>query len=96
MTKLTWSIDELSTLGRVYLRNVLGKMRGFEHSHTQFGRLGKGIKPNYQVTFPNGIVRCFRGINHEDAGREGFEEQNISQPFSLADVKEAFEKAACK
>ena len=95
MSKLTWSVSELSKLGRVYLRNVLGKMRDVENAYVQFGLLGKGLTPNYQITFPNGVVRCLRGINHQPAEHDDFKEGNISEPFTLAQVKEAFEKSKC-
>ncbi|MGR5149519.1 hypothetical protein ACQKP8_23610 [Photobacterium alginatilyticum] len=91
MSKLTWSVADLSTLGRVYLRHVLGKMRDIDGSTAQFGLLGKGLTPNYQITFPNGLVRCFRGMNHQAADVDDFKEGNISEPFTLAQIKEAFE-----
>ena len=93
MDKLTWSIDSVSNIGRVYLRNVLGNMRRIEGSYVQFGLLGKGITPNYQVTFPNGTVRCLRGMNHKVAELEDFNSMNISQEFTLKDIELAFERA---
>jgi len=94
MNGIKWDQDNLHTLGRHFLRNVLGNMRGNENTLVRFGETGQGIQPNYQVTFPNGVTRVLRGSSHEAFQQvDEFDSGKISQPFNLATVTEAYRKS---
>lgn len=94
MSGITWTRENLPLLGRVFLRNVLENMRGRDDSEVQFGETGDGVMPNYQVKFPNGVVRTLRGSSHEAFEQaEPFAVRNISEPFKLAEVTEAYMRA---
>lgn len=95
MSKIEWREDNLHTLGRVFLRRLLENMRNYEESVVRLGETGQGIQPNYQVTFPNGHVNTLRGASHELFEQaEEFDATRISKPFTLAQVRSAYEKAA--
>jgi hypothetical protein len=47
------------------LRKVMENLRSVEGATVQFGEMGQGIQPNYQVCFPNGNVNPYRGANHQ-------------------------------
>ena len=94
MAGIEWNEVNLSTLGKVFLRNVIDHMRGRAESTVCFGETGEGIAPNYQVTFPNGVVRTIRGLSHEAFEQaDSFNEGRISRPFSLAEVQAAYDNA---
>lgn len=94
MIGIEWKEDNLYTLGRTFLREVLTNMRGFEHSIVNLGETGEGVRPNYQVTFPNGRTIAFNGASHEKYGQtEVFAVARVSQPFTLAQVNLAFQQA---
>jgi hypothetical protein len=91
---IEWREDNLHTLGRVFLRQVLGNMRELEKSVVRLGETGQGVQPNYQVTFPNGLVRTLRGSSHKAFDQtEEFNATRISEPFTLAQVRNAYERA---
>lgn len=94
MNKIFWSTENLHTLGRIFLRNVMNNMRGKEDSIVRFGETGLGIQPNYQVIFPNGVKRTLRGSSHDAYEQtDEFDPEKISQPFNLAAIKKAYEQA---
>ena len=94
MSRIEWKEDNLHTLGRVFLRNVLDHLRGHEGSIVRLGETGVGVQPNYQVTFPNGVTRALRGSSHEAFEQtEEFDIDRISQPFTLAQVRAAYEQS---
>jgi hypothetical protein len=87
---IEWGEDNLHTLGRVFLRQVLENMRGREESVVRLGETGQGVQPNYQVTFPNGVVRTLRGSSHKAFEQaDEFDATRISEPFTLAQVRNA-------
>jgi len=89
-----WNENNLSGLGVVFIRPVIDHMRGREESTVRFGTTGEGIMPNYQVTFPNGVIRAIRGSSHEAYEQtDEFEDGRLSEPFSLADMQRIFELA---
>ena len=98
MSGIEWNENNLHTLGRTFLRHVLDHMRGHEASVVGLGETGTGIQPNYQVTFPNKITRTLRGSSHkafpiEEFDVEEFDAKKISQAFTLAQVRTAYERA---
>ena len=93
MNTLQWDVDTLASLGRIFLRKVMMYLR-FADSTVQFGEMGQGIQPNYQVCFTNGIVNTYRGANHKPFMPLGaFNREHISQPFSSTDLQRAFDAA---
>ncbi len=94
MTNITWTDDNLADLGRTFLRKVLDHMRGREDSQVRFGETGHGVMPNYQVRFPNGVVRTLRGSSHKAFEQaDQFDVSKISRSFNLAEVTAAFQRA---
>ena len=66
-----------------------------EDSQVGFGETGKGISPNYQVTYPNGRTVTRRGSSHEVYEQtDAFDPGKISQPFAYADIQSALERCA--
>lgn len=49
----------------------------------RIGMSGTGVRPNYQVELPNGLVVAINGINHEVFGVEEFDKNWISKPYSI-------------
>lgn len=97
MAALLWSRQNLSLLGRVYLRKVRAKMRGLPGAFVQFGQTGNGTAPNYQVTLAPGAINAYRGLSHkrfEEA--EAFDNENISGGFTLAEIDDAIEAASVR
>jgi hypothetical protein len=82
-----------------YYRDVLGSMRSLGCDRTgvgsvQFGILGTGYAPNYQVHSPDGSRTPFRGIGHSIfAESETFEEDHLSSSYSFTDIQSLLEKA---
>lgn len=95
MNNLEWNENNLSTLGRVFLRNVLDNMRGREESLVRLGETGQGIQPNYQVTFPNGVIRTIRGSLHDafEHTETEFDSEKVSVAFNLKAVQNAYDRA---
>ena len=99
MSKLIWNENNLPNLGRIFLSEVIRNMRekATDGATTvRFGLTGKGERPNYQTTFPNGLIRAVNGASHNTFDRTDFNEEefdtfNLSQPFTLAQVKKAYE-----
>lgn len=92
MSPLQWNIFTLALLGRIFLRKVMKNLRSVEGATVQFGEMGQGIQPNYQVCFPNGVVNTYRGANHKPFMPLGaFNREHISPPFSSAEVQRAFD-----
>ena len=65
MNPLQWTDDSLASLGDIFLRKVMENLPPHKGTTVQFGELGKGIQPNYQVCLPNGNVNSYRGANHK-------------------------------
>ncbi|NER59975.1 hypothetical protein G3435_08310 [Pseudomonas sp. MAFF212428] len=94
MNCFQWNIDTLASLGRIFLHEVKTKLRCIDGATVQFGKMGQGIHPNYQVCFPNGTVNTYRGANHTPFLPPGaFKPGHISQPFFVADLQRAFDAA---
>ena len=94
MGKLDWTLDSLPSLGRTFLRHVIDHMRGRDESTVRFGVTGQGISPNYQVKFPNGVIRTIRGSSHDAFEQaDEFEAGKISREFSLAEMQQVYERA---
>ncbi len=95
MTNINWNIEKLSTLlGRLFLRKMLANLRGYADATVQIGEMGVGVKPNYQVRFPNGQAVTFRGSTHRRfTQRAEFEPDHLSSPFSESEVREALKIA---
>lgn len=94
MTKICWEEGNLPSLGLVFLRSVRGNMRGREDSSVRFGETGTGVVPNYEVRYPNGVVRPIRGSTHESfESAENFDTSNLSKKFVLKDIDDAIKRA---
>lgn len=94
MSGIEWQRDNLHTLGRKFLGRMLDNMRGYEGSTVRLGETGEGVQPNYQVVFPNGIARTLRGSSHKTFEQaEEFDNNRISESFTLEQVRAAFERA---
>lgn len=94
MSGIEWREDNLHMLGRLFLLHVLDHMRGREDSVVRLGQTGEGVQPNYQVTFPNGVTRTLRGSSHKSFDQaEEFDSDRISEPFNLAQVQAAYDRA---
>jgi hypothetical protein len=52
MNSLQWNSLTLTRLGRIFLRKVMKNLCSVDGATVQFGNLGLGIQPNYQVCFP--------------------------------------------
>lgn len=73
-------------LGRDFYLQVQGNMN---HAiGVCFGTIGNGIRTNYQVHYPDGSVRTFRGSNHlayfKDSRR--FNPCNLSRIYSPEEI----------
>lgn len=89
MSQLTWTKENITQLGNLFLMKVEGNMR-FEESTVQFGVTGIGEKPNYQVTLPNGRSLTFNGASHDrDKRTDLFNGDNLSEPFTTKEVSQA-------
>ncbi len=95
MSNSCWNEESLPILGRIFLRNVLSNMRGYEDAKVQFGETGTArVKPNYQVTYPNGLIRTINGSSHDKFTRaDEFDSTRISNAFSLQQIKLAYEQS---
>ncbi|ARB82718.1 MULTISPECIES: hypothetical protein [Yersinia] len=49
----------------------------------RIGMSGTGVRPNYQVELPDGLVITINGINHESFGVEEFDRHWVSKPYSI-------------
>lgn len=88
--KIEWTIDLLAkNLSLNSLQQVIGNMGG-DGTTVQFGTTGKGEKPNYQVTYQNDS-RTYRGQGkeHQCHKAEAFNPENLSAPFTYADIQKA-------
>lgn len=90
MSRFIWTKENLPQLGLIFLRTVLDNMRE-EGTTVRFGNTGQGIKPNYQIRFPNTVSISFSGLSHERFnGPATFEEKNLSEPFSYSTIRTAY------
>jgi hypothetical protein len=88
--RLVWDQASLSRLDLIFLRTVLDNMREAS-SKVRFGVTGQGIKPNYQITFKNGLVRPLSGLSHELHEKGKFDSENLSETeFSYDDIAAAY------
>jgi hypothetical protein len=94
MNTLQWTVDALTLLGKIWLGRVIQNLPPDKDATVQFGTMGQGIQPNYQVCFPYGNVNTYRGANHKPFMPLGtFNREHISQPFSSTDLQRAFDAA---
>lgn len=74
------------TLGdKGFYRLVLANMAKFgDPAGIRFGTTGRGVYPNYQVHYPDGTVRAFRGRTHSlFFGVSGkFKDRNLSGVYT--------------
>jgi hypothetical protein len=92
MGKLVWTKSNLCKLGKVFLRKAMENMR--ENATVKFGETGKGIRPNYQVTFSDGRIMTLNGASHRDFSRvDEFANGHISQAFTFPDIERAYDGA---
>jgi hypothetical protein len=89
-TSITWGTS-IETLGFLFLQKVLSNMA--TDSSVRFGQTGKGIRPNYQVTYANGEIAVFRGTHETFQDIDKFNRDNISIAFSYEDVLLAMKNA---
>ncbi|TLX15974.1 hypothetical protein [Rhizobium sp. MHM7A] len=78
------------TLGdKGFYRQVLANMIKFGHpAGIRFGTTGRGVYPNYQVHYPDGSVRAFRGRNHGlfSGVNAMFKDRNLSAVYTYDQV----------
>lgn len=92
---LDWKKENISQLGKTYLRTVLEHMRGREESTVRFGRTGQGIAPNYEVTLPNGTTLTYLGLSHNRSDQiDSFDSANTSRPFTVEEVTSAYQRSS--
>ena len=84
---IDWDLDRVAQLSKNFLEKVLQNMAGDAESKVLFGTTGKGIRPNYQITFKDGQTISFTGSGHKPkAGPTGQAAKNLSSPFSFQDI----------
>jgi predicted HNH restriction endonuclease len=89
MSQLIWNEEQLMRLGNDFLNQVLVNMTDDNSSVVRLGATGKGIRPNYQITYSNGSSVAFSGINHKPDSRSSiFDETKISEPFTYESISE--------
>lgn len=96
-TNIKWTTSNLTLLGKYFLRQVLANMREQKGAQVRLGETGKGIQPNYQVTFTPERVNIIRGSSHKIYEREdidSFYAENISDPFTYQDIENAIARCA--
>ena len=90
MSRFIWTPNRISELGMKFLKSVLDNMNT-EDTKIRFGTTGQGIKPNYQVSYPEKEPITFSGRNHEKfSGSDRFEENNLSESFPYSTIQEAY------
>jgi len=91
MSAIEWNEEKIKNLGRTFLREVMRNMRSKE-STVRFGETGQGIAPNYQVTFPNGVVMVRNGISHGSFKQvDEFNLDNLSKIFTYVEIEKAYD-----
>jgi hypothetical protein len=102
MSQLTWTQDNIHTLGKPFLRKVRDKMRG-DKPTVRFGQTGIGKLPNYQTLWHDGQVHVWRGQSHKryEASKgsddiESFDPTNLSTEFTMEQIEAAIAKAPSK
>lgn len=92
MSKLTWTEESLNRLDRRFLSKVRDRMLINDQTVVRFGEMGVvREKPNYEITYPNGVKVPVRGSNHKHYGEtDSFDEGNLSPPFTLAMINKAY------
>ncbi len=87
MNKLIWNEEKLIQLDSEFLKQVLKNMEDDNVSIVYFGITGKGIRPNYQITYGNGNSIAFAGIDHKRFSRANtFDKTKISRPFTYKSI----------
>ena len=97
MSYLEWDLDNIIMLGKLFLRNVESNMNNYEDSTVRFGITGKGIQPNYEITYPKGTIHIFSGASHKIYHSvDKFNKSRISEPFTFSQIQEALSKSTYK
>ncbi|MCP4024054.1 MAG: hypothetical protein GY729_19590 [Desulfobacteraceae bacterium] len=79
---LIWDKEKINTLKNTFLKKALLNMNDDTDSVIRFGTSGKGIRPNYQITFSNDETFVFSGSSHKTVKREpSFDNKKVSDPF---------------
>lgn len=95
-----WNEGNLYKLGDKFLEKVLYNMADGDNHTVQFGLMGEGVKPNYQIkNCPDDeIPKTFSGRNHkkydlkDDNYGGWFKSKNISKPFSRDIIVKSLER----
>lgn len=78
----------LNQLSKSFYNEVLSKMDGYRAETVRFGKLGKGMYPNYQTIGVGQHVRTYRGRTHRtyfEPGRS-FKDKNLSAEFTYQQI----------
>ncbi len=91
-----WNEQNLRSLGEGFLRRVVSNAGAGEKTTIQFGTMGDGHSPNYQVNQVLDIwgmekkqTLIFNGRSHGIWEKEdkSFNQNNLSDPFLLSEIK---------
>lgn len=79
-----------------YFRDVLKNMGGPKMGRTvQFGTMGDGVHPNYQIATPEGEVVTYNGANHKVSSMFAeYDTENLSSPLRYEAVQELLKNAS--
>lgn len=72
-----------------FYQAVLANMVRSGHGKSvRFGIMGRGIQPNYQIAFADGVVRTYRGGTHRPYLETGaaFSASNLSREFAFEEM----------
>ena len=95
--KFYWDQQEIAKLGKVFLQQVVSNAGNGEKTTVQFGIMGEGCAPNYQVNRVLDIwgvekkdILIFNGLSHSVWSKKDklFKQSNLSDPFLLVDIKD--------
>lgn len=64
-TAIVWNEERLAQLAKPYLEKVWANMEGDTGASLMLGTTGKGIRPNYRITYSDGRVQGFTGSGHK-------------------------------
>jgi len=94
---LIWDKEKIESLKLNFIKKALINMASDNSSVIRFGTTGKGIRPNYQITFSNGDTLVFNGSSHKSVQRKAsFDKKKVSDPFDYELIEKIVEKGTNK
>ncbi len=64
-TRITWDENRVAMLSNAFLEKVLANMGQDTGARVFFGTSGKGIRPNYQISYSSNETIAFNGSSHK-------------------------------